>query len=517
MLRNTGVLETVGLTHTHSYSEALESSTDPSFHASIYSKRSGVNLILGRYDSAKADALKSLNSDSPSPHDWKAHYNAGRALYGLCKYSEAMTHLAKALELNPSNSSVQRDHERCAARLREEQTGEYDFSAMLASAQKSVHIDCGSFLSNTYVGTSPLHGRGLFAARDIKAGEIVFVEKATLMPNQYDPARSSAALYALTVRQLCENPSLSETLLDLWDGGYERSGKEGTIVDGVPVIDVYLVESIRIKNCFSAPRSTFEDTRPSWPSHRQARGLWAHASYMNHACVANTMRSFIGDVFISRATRDIKAGEELFQQYVPVRSLPDVRNKQFKDGWGFECACALCAGERRSSEAALARRKELLAAVEKLCNKKLPRKEILPESTIRPVEKLARQLEEAHEADVYDGLPRLTLIYPCNWLIGAYRGHKNHTKVIRYAKKVLRNFGFRVPEEDGGEWDPREIYSKSGNATLMTVHVVAALRRMAEAYEGLGQKEMAKRCIEAAKFGYMMVTGFENDLSNLDK
>ncbi|KAL2021602.1 hypothetical protein VTK56DRAFT_6955 [Thermocarpiscus australiensis] len=503
------------------YTEALETSEDAAFKVLVYAKRAGTNLILGRYDAAKADALASVTG---GPADWKAYYNAGRAAYGLCEYRESETFLSAASQLNPTNSNIRREHERCLARLREEEHGAYDFAAMLASlGPQSVHLDRGSFLRrNTRVAASArCHGRGLFAARALRAGELVFAEKAALMPNQYEPARASAALYALTVRQLCENPSLARSVLGLYagDGGDSppRSGMEGTVVDGVPVVDVFLVEAIRTKNCFSAPRSTVEDTKPSTPEVRQAKGLWVHASYMNHSCVANTMRSFVGDMLISRATRDIEEGEELFHQYVPVKPLHDVRNKQFEDAWGFECGCQLCARERRSPEAMLAKRREVLAAVEKLCNKKLPGKELIPDATIRNVDRLTKQLEDLHEPEVYEGLPRLTLIYPCNWLVAAHRGRKNHAKVVKYAMKVLRNFGFKVPEEEGAPWDPREIYTCSGENTLMTVHVVAALRRLAEAYDALGQKEMAGRCVEAAELGYVMVTGFENDLSTLDQ
>ena len=106
-------------------------------------------------------------------------------------------------------------------------------------------------------------------------------------------------------------------------------------------------------------------------------GLWTHASYMNHSCVPNTMRSFLGDILISRATRDIKSGEEVFQQYVPVKTLVDLRNKQFSESWGFECECKLCATERLSPADKLDKRKELLEKVERACNKR-PISNILP-------------------------------------------------------------------------------------------------------------------------------------------
>lgn len=291
------------------------------------------------------------------------------------------------------------------------------------------------------------------------------------------------------------------------------------MIDGVPVVDIFVVEGIRTKNCFSLPLSTVDDTKIANTDRRQAKGIWVHAANMNHSCVPNSMRSFLGDMLISRAVRNITAGEEIFQQYVPVKPLIDVRDAQYKDSWGFKCNCTLCSGERKTSEAMLAKRKPALVAVEKVCNKKLPKTEIIPDYLIRTVDRLAKQLEDLHEPEVYDQvlLPRLTLIYPCNWLIGAYRGRKNWAKVVKYGCRVLRNFGFNVPLEEGAEWDPREIYTTSGDASLMTIHVCAALRRLQQAYENLGKKEMAERCAEAAQFGYLMVTGFDNDMTGLDR
>ncbi|KAK4193215.1 hypothetical protein QBC35DRAFT_519407 [Podospora australis] len=499
------------------YSEALEATDNEALKPSLYTKRAGTNLVLGRYDSAKADSLASRTGAAT---DWKAYYNAGRAAYGLCEYGECKEFLERALELNQTNSGIRKEYDRCLARLREEETGEYDFPASVTKLNpQNVHLDLGSFTRNTRIDKSPHHGRGIFATRDIKPGEIVLVEKAALMPNQYEPSRASAALYALTVRQLLDNPSLSKSILKLYSGemNYERSGLEGTIVDGVPIVDVFVVEGLRLKNCFSAPLTTVEDTKPSSPAGRQAKGLWVHVSNMNHACVPNTMRSFMGDMLISRATRHIKEGEEIFQQYVPVKSLPDTRNAQYKDGWGFECNCTLCSGERKSSEAALAKRKELSAAVEKLCNKKVPGREIIPDAAIRSVDRLAKQLEEAHEEEIYAKLPRLTLIYSSNWLVGAHRGRKNWAKMARAGRQVLRNFGFAVPADENAEWNPLDIFLvATDHATLMTIHVVTALRRLAEAYGNLGKKDLAAKCIEAAEFGYMLVTGFKNDLSALD-
>ncbi len=353
--------------------------------------------MLGRYDAARNDALEALTGTAS---DWRAYSTAAKAAYGLGDYRASCGYLESAIKLNPKGAGLQRDYERCLDRLREEKEGTFDFRAMFESlSPQNVHLDIANYLSSTAVSDSPHHGHGLFASHPIKAGELVFCEKATWMPNQYNPERASAALYAMMVRQLYDNPSHGQRVLGLY-GVYERTGAEGSLVDGVPVVDVFLAEAIRQKNCFSSPMSTLGDTRhpdPGWEG--MAKGLWRHASYLNHSCVPNTMRSFVGDVLVSRAARDIAAGDEIFQQYVPVKADRQARRDQLLSGWGFECACGLCRGEAASSDDMHERRKVVLLQVEKIA-KKTPPKGIVPDAAVRAMDRLAKQLEELHEASV---------------------------------------------------------------------------------------------------------------------
>ncbi|KAK0632612.1 hypothetical protein B0T14DRAFT_598050 [Immersiella caudata] len=510
---DTAFLERDFSTAVFCYSEAIEYATDDAQKAPIYTKRAGTNLLLGRYDSVIADSLASRTG---APSDWKAYYNAGRAAYGLCEYKTSHEYLEKALGLNAKASGVQKEYDRCLARLKEEEHGDYDFQAMQASlSPQNVHLDMGSFLRRTFIAESEHHGRGLFAAEDIKAGELVFVEKATFLPNQYDPSRAAPALYAMMIRQLFDNPSLNKTILKMHPGEYQRSGLEGTMLDGVPIVDVFLLEGIRLKNCFSVPLSTFDDTKVANHGQRLAKGMWVHSACLNHSCVPNTMRSFLGDMFISRATKNIKKGEELFQTYIPVKPLIDERNQKYESNWGFACDCPLCTIERTSP--LFAKRKEIAGQLEKACDKKNSSKEIMPDATIRNIERLHKQLEELHEPEIYNDMPRLTLIYPCTWLVEAFRGRKNWAKVLKYGARVVKNFGYDVPLDEWAEWDPRELWEGPSRHPLMTIHVVAALRRLAQANEELGRKDMAAGFHEAAKVGYKMVTGYENDIAGIER
>ncbi|KAF3762280.1 SET domain-containing protein [Cryphonectria parasitica EP155] len=493
------------------YTQGIDiSSNESSLQQNLMAKRAGINLALARYDHAKHDALASLTGASS---DWKAYLIAGRAAYGLRDYQTSHENLKRALELNPDGVGVKREVDRCLSRLSEQSRGSFDFRQMSESIHaQSVHLDSATFTARTKIAASSLHGQGIFAKEDIKAGEVVFVEKAMTMPHQYETSLAAAALYAIMVRQLCDNPPLAKDFFSLYGGDYTRSGLEGKIIDGTPVIDVWLVEAIRRNNCFSAPRSTRDETRPDVKGVSQTKGFWAYAAHMNHSCVPNTARSFIGDMLISRAKRDIAAGEELLQNYTNIKAHYGRRQGDFGI-WGFQCTCELCQDESRSTDENSARRERLLAQIEKLANKKPPRG-VVPDATIRSMERLTRELEEAHEADVYDELPRLMLIYPTQWLLEAYKGRKNRAKCVASALRVLRNFGFPVSD---GE-DPMTLFQEHGNRpSVLTIHVVTALRDAARDLSSIGRKDAGKQFEKAAKFAYMLLTGFEEDLDLLNE
>lgn len=495
-----------------SYTEGIALERDDSrMKADLLAKRAAINLVLAKFDAARDDALASVTG---GPSDWKAYFTAGRAAYGLRDYQSSHDYHQQALKISPSTQNIKRELERCSSRMAEAKLGDFDFKQIFGSVSyRNVHLDHANFTTRVCVAESTLHGRGLFATEPIQAGDLIFCERAFIMPDQYEPSRASAALYATMVRQLYENPSLAEQVLNLHSGDYPRSGSEGAIVDGVPVTDVFLIEDIRRRNCFSAPLTTREEIRtvPTANGPPQTKGLWTYASYMNHSCVPNTARSFIGDMLICRAVRDIEAGEELFQNYTSIKAQVGRRQAEFR-GWGFGCTCALCEGEASSTAERVERRTRLLGEIEKLAKKKQARG-IVPDAAIRSMERMAKELEDAHEAEVYGSLPRLMLIYPTMWLLEAYKGRKNHAKVVASASRVLRNFGYEMGVDEGS----RSVFGEGRKmASVLTIHVVTALRDAAEAYRSMANKSMAARCEEDAEFACVLVTGFEDDLSLLN-
>lgn len=477
---------------------------DKDFRIGVLSKRAGINLSLKCFDNALSDALASRGGSS----DWKAYFYAARAAYELAEFQTSKGYYESALELKPEAANVQKEYQRCLDRL-EEEKGNYDLAAMtLDVTPKNIHIDRASFLSRTEIRDSPHHGRGLFATQDIKAGEMIFAEKATSVPNEFNPEHNSAAAYAQIVELCADNPTVHKKVLDLYGGTYKRSGLEGTIVDGKPVVDVFLLESIRRKNCFSGAHVSAQAANAEWNMWREgmSRGLWVYSAYANHACLPNANRSFIGDMLIVTATVDIPAGTEITHIYLPPKAAYLLRMPHFRRSWGFLCSCVLCDGEAKSPAEQHKKRNDVLAEIEGLIKKKPPTR-FYPDATIRQIERLTNKLAALHEAEVYDGLalPRLMLVWPTMWLLEVWHTRKQWSRAVRWGNEVFRNFGFVEPVRDGRLWMYKDTQA------ITTFEVIRALKLSAEAYTALGRGVLAQDCLEAARVGLTTMVGFVTD------
>ncbi|MBE3043716.1 SET domain-containing protein-lysine N-methyltransferase [Candidatus Bathyarchaeota archaeon] len=497
----------------HSYTRALETDKEkvPAFQNDLHSKRAGANLIMRRYDDAISDALEAMTAKDT---DWRLYVTAARAAYGLLSFELARTYYEAALERQPGHAKVQKELERALRRIREETEGTYNFRAMARSiTPKAIHVDHASYFAKVEVRDSEVHGRGLFATRDIKAGELAYCEKAVCVPNEFNLAHNSAALFANLVRTCHDNPSHHAKVLDLHAGTYARSGHEGKIVDEVPVVDVFLVESIRRKNCFSGPRISDAMWLKRYSTRKEgmSRGLWLKASYSNHSCTPNTNRAFIGDMLVSTATKDIAAGDEVTHVYAAPRAIYSLRAQQFKS-WAFDCACPLCTAEKVSSEEDQERQRKTLGELSAIFQKKTATK-FQPDATIRPVEKLTRQLEAAHDEKTYKGLPKLPLVWPSMWLLQAYHSRGGHRKTIKWAHAALRAFGFLEVVRDGHV----VLYGEGARGSVTTFEVVKALKFAADAHTALGEDGLARECIEAARVGYKTLSGFSEHFDAVRK
>lgn len=90
-------------------------------------------------------------------------------------------------------------------------------------------------------------------------------------------------------------------------------------------------------------------------------GIWLLASRINHSCLENCHRRFIGDMQIIRAAQDLPANTELVFNYAQFhRSDADWNTQRLFERWSFVCTCTLCMARKGTSESTVQARLDIL-------------------------------------------------------------------------------------------------------------------------------------------------------------
>ncbi|KAI1071508.1 hypothetical protein LB507_005410 [Fusarium sp. FIESC RH6] len=397
---------------------------DATLRNDLYRNRSYVNLQLQRFDEAKSDALASISNKPNDELDAKAYNRAGLAAYGQGEYLEARKYSEDQERLQPDDQHVRLHLRRIDVRLAEATEGVYNMSRIVSSLTKcGGRPDTASFDGPTEIKASPDAGRGLFATRDIDPKEIIMCEKAFCVAWSHEPETFSAlvcdtreyaamkvfpsGLHKAVVQKLLNNPSQVEKVLDL-HGDYKGMGSSLVQVDGVPVIDTFQVHDIVQRNAFGPGQQT-EDEDIS----NASTGLWIRASYINHSCIPNAKKDFIGDVILFRATRSITAGEEITHAY-DESSDYEVKKAAIKRTWDFECRCALCLVEETEDDDVRQRRRDAEENARLFVESNNPAGASV--ILVRKAKMLRQALNETYHGKVYRGLPRRSLIGIDEWL-----------------------------------------------------------------------------------------------------
>lgn len=79
--------------------------------------------------------------------------------------------------------------------------------------------------------------------------------------------------------------------------------------------------------------------------------IYELTSFFNHSCLPSAIRIEYGDAMVIRASRAIKAGEEVTLDY--FGNEPDEMSQQ---AWGFTCKCAICVAKELDGPTTLAKR-----------------------------------------------------------------------------------------------------------------------------------------------------------------
>ncbi|OHE96049.1 hypothetical protein CORC01_08586 [Colletotrichum orchidophilum] len=360
------------------YSKALASAATLEQKCAALLNRSLANLRLHRPENALDDAAKSQENGNPTE---KGLFREAKAHYALEQFSLCCEKLRQVVSLNPDNRDAKRELERTLSRISEQDQGIYQWRQMHNQAKATPPvIDCATYTGPVEVRHSPGRGRGLFTSKAVKAGDLLLCEKAfaynyagedDVISRQnvkilmsLDSKRMTmggqADLISSLVQKLHHNPHVASRFTDLHRGNY-RSG--GTTEQSISAVDTFLVATTVGLNCFGAPRASilnWENTGGQKKSYTTC-GIWSLASHINHSCVGNCRRSFIGDMMVVRASRDMDADTELLMSYRPPDEGASYKETQKNlQHWDFICRCELCEEKKSVSKQTFQKRQGLL-------------------------------------------------------------------------------------------------------------------------------------------------------------
>lgn len=273
----------------------------------------------------------------------------------------------------------------------------------------------------------------------------------------------------------------------------------------------FLVERVISLNTFGCPVSSLDSHikacgGPSPLSERTKEhqvyhscGIWTHASYINHSCISNSRRSFIGNLMIVRASRDMEAGTEVtFMYHNPDGKSAKDLDKKLKH-WGFVCECALCLDARATDGVVHTKRRKLMEDLKRVFDSSAGRR-----FPIEKAERLFNALNQTYTQPA-EAVPRLLLWDPRLALTRQYTAQNNASKTMQSAVKVLTVLGYVVVGADSSQ--TRFTVVRWG---VLGDHLVETFLHIRTAFAAMGLEEDSGRALEYAKTVYKIVVG-ENE------
>jgi tetratricopeptide (TPR) repeat protein len=505
------------------YTRALKSCSDADFllKCDILRNRAIVRLRLGHYEPALEDAMSSLitpnmsSDDDLKVLDVKARFRAGCASYHMGDFASAELQFETIMRFSPSDGDAMRELARTRLRMYEQETGIYDFDTVCQPTKlQDCRLDRACHISKTEVRSSGSRGRGLFAITDFAPGDLILCEKAACIAYESDHSDETytiinvntergavgprARLFFDLVTKMRHNPTMANRFFDLYDGGYSPKGAV-VIADGEVVIDTFRTQAIIDYNAFACLAARARDNptgKLSNPAKEGSVGVWIVASYTNHACNFNAARTFIGDMMIVRASRNIDKGDEILTPYWPPEGYNTATHHRLENTWGFKCDCVICMAENKSSVLQKTRqqlRQEIKAflSVHRQTATKRP-----SNSTITRAERLYRRHQDLCDKCLPRIVPRLELAELGVWLCQAYTPQAMHSRIFETAISALKDLNYLV------EVTPAQKLSIDYNQAYLCFAAIDAAVSAAHAQHKLSNIDLGHQFLEFARSLY---------------
>lgn len=286
-------------------------------------------------------------------NDVKAAYKKGLA-EDLCgNHQDALANFGKAACLSGSNPAFQK---KCKSGVRKalqhlkEKDGQYrlremfkaDAAALLSRSGDPPELAVAGFCSR--VEKAPV-GRGLLVRDRAQLGELLFVEKAFIL----GPSHQALLEAALKKLESCPKADFDQ-FMKLFGGEEEQvvspAGSSITIACPEEVEQDRAVDEDKVQRILQLNSRSRITLSKTGEIEEKRWGLWPLAACMNHSCRPNASFTFVADVLICRAARDLEMGDEICCNFVRVDRPAMLRQRELQSQYNFSCTCARCILEK---------------------------------------------------------------------------------------------------------------------------------------------------------------------------
>lgn len=214
---------------------------DADLRRTLLLNRAQAHLSSERYDACLTDCHEVLKD---SPEDTKALYRAAKAFYQLSQFKDAMHSSSKMTDQAKQDSTIAELITNIKHRIAEMDTGQYRWSSMINQGPKlDWSLDHATFTGPIEVRPAGDKGHGLFATREIHAGDLLLCEKAfaysAAATEDQSPSEdvyltinssnktmhigTQPTMVSTTIERLIANPSQREQILSLTTNGYRST------------------------------------------------------------------------------------------------------------------------------------------------------------------------------------------------------------------------------------------------------------------------------------------------------
>jgi phosphotransferase system IIB component len=224
-------------------------------------------LVLSKGDEMKKAPLLKLQE--------KGMLRKALSLYGLEKWKLARAAFSTCMDNHPDSDEGRTGLLRASSRIAEHDKGDYDLLNLFKQSQvkPNSRLDVAGFAGPVRVSSFPDMGRGLVTTRDVKAGELLLVNKAiqavytedlpheilfslNLLTNAGDKGCTTRLRIALAYKMYW-TPELQKAVNGLFSGDNSGQGEayplDGTSVDTdstISYVDPEIIDKVTTYNTF---------------------------------------------------------------------------------------------------------------------------------------------------------------------------------------------------------------------------------------------------------------------------